>query len=604
MSRERRARSRAGVAVAGAVATVVIASPAASLAHVERSTYWPDPAPDKSVKPAAGGKVPEYRPLGSALKAKPAGETRIVCQDDSSKRAKRAIGAARRKGFKLRPTAKRDKLTRRKARKLKKLNRRFAKECEYDQIQPAVDDSGNNDRIVIMPGIYTEPDSLAKPEDDPACADLREDSDRDTGAVSYRYQAACPNDQNLIAVIGREAQPVADPPVTPSTDRHGIPNLGPCIRCNLQIEGSGPSPDDVVIDAGNGPIADGPQAAQGKDVGIRADRADGFYLRNLTVQHAEEHGVYPIEVDGYAIDRVKMLYNHEYGHLSFTSDHGLVNNCEASGSGDAGVYPGAAAQTGQQTVEGKRRYNQEIRRCDLHHNVLGHSGSMGDGIHIHHNDVYDNAVGLAVDSISSSGHPGYPQDSILVEHNRIYSNNFNPYEQGSDVVPTTAYGQVGTGGWIAGGNGNVYRDNRVYDNWRRGVILSQVPDVISCPEPPDAPNETCSAALFSEQSNSHRNRFFDNVMGIAPGGKKRPNGVDFWWGNQEGDRNNCWFDNIGVDGTKASVTEEPDPLPSDCENSLGDGPVLQAELLACFLEEPSCTWHQTPPRPGTAAARK
>ena len=35
----------------------------------------------------------------------------------------------------------------------------------------------------------------------------------------------------------------ADPPLE---DRHGIPNLGPCIRCNLQIEGSGVSADDVV----------------------------------------------------------------------------------------------------------------------------------------------------------------------------------------------------------------------------------------------------------------------------------------------------------------------------------------------------------------------
>ena len=35
--------------------------------------------------------------------------------------------------------------------------------------------------------------------------DLTGSSDHGTGAVSYRYQATCPNDQNLIAVIGREA---------------------------------------------------------------------------------------------------------------------------------------------------------------------------------------------------------------------------------------------------------------------------------------------------------------------------------------------------------------------------------------------------------------
>jgi hypothetical protein len=93
-------------------------------------------------------------------------------------------------------------------------------------------------------------------------------------------------------------------------------------------------------------------------------------------------------------------------------------------------------------------------------------------------------------------------------------------------------------------------------------------------------------------------------MGIAPGGKKMPNGVDFWWGNQMPDKNNCWFDNTGVDGTEASVTMEPDPLPADCSNpnSAADGPQIHPELIACFLEQPSCTWTETPPRPGGRAA--
>jgi hypothetical protein len=590
------------IAIAAAGVAMLVA-PAVAIAHVERSTFWPDPAPDGSVHPAAGGKVPEYRPLDSALKRKPPGDTRIVCQDDSLKLAKQAIKKGR-KGFKVRPSEDTRNLSKRKARKLKKLNKRFAKKCDYDSIQDAVNDSGNNDRIVIMPGTYTEPDSVAKPEDDPACADLLEDSDHDTGAVSYRYQAQCPNDQNLIAIIGREAADVGTPVVTPSTNRRGIPNEGGCIRCNLQIEGSGVRPEDVTIDAGNGQTANGPKAGQGKDVGIRAERADWFYLRNVTLKHAEEHGVYPVETDGYAIDRVKLAYNHDYGHLAFTSDHGLIKNCNALGSGDAGVYPGAAAQTGEQTVEKTRRYNTEITKCDLHHNTLGHSGSMGDAIHIHHNDVYDNAAGVVVDTFTSGGHPGYPQDSTLVERNRIYSNNFNPYLPGSDVVPTTDLGIVGTGAIIGGGNGNVYRDNRIFDNWRRGVMLVSAPDAITCPEPPDAPNATCSAALFREQSNSHRNRFFDNVMGVAPGGKERPNGVDFWWdegGTSLPSKNNCWFDNIGSNGNETGITSDPNPLPSDCGSSLGAGSADKfAELAGCVLGGP-CTWHQTPPRPRDAA---
>ena len=160
-SMERKGRASTGVIAIAAVGAAMMIVPAAALAHVERSTFWPNPAPDESVKPSAGGEVPEYRTLGSAMKPKPPGETRVVCQDDSLKLAKQAIRDGR-KGFKVRPSEDTRHLSKRKARKLKRLNKRFAKECAYDSIQDAVNDSGNNDRVVIMPGLYTEPKSRAK----------------------------------------------------------------------------------------------------------------------------------------------------------------------------------------------------------------------------------------------------------------------------------------------------------------------------------------------------------------------------------------------------------------------------------------------------------
>ena len=102
-----------------------------------------------------------------------------------------------------------------------------------------------------MPGLYTEPKSRAKPTNDPACANLKITNDKSqTGAVSYAYQVTCPNDQNLIAVIGRSltGAPVPQPPLL---DRHNIPDAGSCIRCNLEIQGTGASPDAVTIDAGD-----------------------------------------------------------------------------------------------------------------------------------------------------------------------------------------------------------------------------------------------------------------------------------------------------------------------------------------------------------------
>src|SRR5882757_5231511 len=59
---------------------LLIALPALALAHIERASYWPDPAPDTSVNPPAGGAVPEVRPLATALDSSQPGTTRVVCK--------------------------------------------------------------------------------------------------------------------------------------------------------------------------------------------------------------------------------------------------------------------------------------------------------------------------------------------------------------------------------------------------------------------------------------------------------------------------------------------------------------------------------------------
>src|SRR5258707_4258537 len=350
--------------------------PALASAHIERASYWPDPAPDCSITPCAGGAVPTPRTLASAAEPGGLGVTRVVCQKDSMKRLNASLQVAGTTGYVLRPTQPPIKVTSKEAAALRTLNKQLKQKCAFSSIQEAVTQSGNNDRIVIMPGLYTEQKSREAPTHDPACAQYQIENDRgETGAVSYEYQYHCPNDQNLIAVIGRAPGP-NPPPQPPLEDRHGIPDLGPCIRCNLQIEGSGVSPDDVTIDAGRVASGDKGPVDPVKDVGIRVDRADGFVLRNVKVRHAKEHDVYALETDGYLLDRFKTFYAGEYGVLTFVEDHGLMQDCEAAGNGDSGLYPGAGADTGNQrntAIYPDFRYSQEIRNCDSHHNAGGYS---------------------------------------------------------------------------------------------------------------------------------------------------------------------------------------------------------------------------------------
>jgi hypothetical protein len=657
--RARRAANRGrNVAIASAVALIAVLIPAFAFAHIERASYWPDPGPDKSVKPPAGGSVPAIRKVFSALDKKKPGKTLVVCakvpskklrkhgsdkklsKNKSMKKLNKDIKKAR-KGYKIQPSQPALKLKKKKAKKLRNFNLKLLRQCKFKSIQDAVTKARNNDRVEIMPGLYTEPKSRSKPTNDPACAQYKITNDKNqAGAVSYAYQWNCPNDQNLIAVLGRKLTntPVPQPP---RLDRHIIPDAGACIRCNLQIQGTGATPNAVTIDAGNTASGDGGPLGSVKDVGIRADRADGFVLDNVKVRHAKEHDVYSIETDGSHFNRLIMPYAGEYGILTFVADHSLIENCDAFGSGDSGIYPGAAADLGEAVPPNQRRYGTEIRNCDSHHNLLGYSGTDGNSVWLHNNNFYDNTEGWSTDVFTAPGHPGFPQDSDLIENNNFYSNNFNAYlppcpggqKPGpavpgqsaqspggncSDVIPTEPV-PVGNGLWIAGGNANIVRNNHFYDNWRRGVMLFAVPDAFVCDDPSNqvAGCNPTPGTTPANSATSYRNQIYSNKMGQAPNGSSQPNGVDFWW-DQGGiivdmtpgyTSGNCWYNNTGKDGTAGSVTGVPSPsgippdnLPSDCNNSPLPGGLhgqVGEELTCSQLPQgdPGCPWFTTPPKP-------
>src|SRR4051812_44978798 len=81
-------RRRLVFTAATAVALVFALLAASALAHVERTSYWPNPKPDTSVTPAAGGAVPKARSLSSAARKKQPRGTKVlvVCHNNSMKR--------------------------------------------------------------------------------------------------------------------------------------------------------------------------------------------------------------------------------------------------------------------------------------------------------------------------------------------------------------------------------------------------------------------------------------------------------------------------------------------------------------------------------------
>jgi hypothetical protein len=630
---------------ASVVTALALALPAVALAHLERPSYWPDPAPDKSVSPPAGGEVPKARSLKSAVTGNGPGEVRVVCKGANGSRslqlARNSIRKAEHKGYRLRPSQPKIAVSASKGDKLLGINEALAQQCAYHEIQPAVADSGNNDRVVVMPGHYKEPTSRKQLKNDPACASMTQESTSGALTPSYHYQVECPNDQNLIHITGR-AVPPTPPPSPPLADRHGIPDLGKCITCNFQLEGSGVKPVDVIIDGGTGYDGKGPEAkpsGYAKDVILRIDRADGFVGRNFLVRGALEHGLYVEETDGYLLDRVKFFWAADYGNLTFTSDHGLYKNCDGFGSGDSVVYPGAAPETGEQADKSfypdAPRINTVVKHCDMRGSALAYSGSMGNAVRITKNNIYGNGTGISSDTISASGHPGYPADSSEIDHNLIYSNNLNLFTGDNPKPPVEPVVGVpiGAGTIWPGMNNGDFHDNWIFDNWRYGSLLLSIPDAVVTPE--GKVDEGVSCPTAGSYSTSCNNSFYDNHMGQRPPGfkfpsalnrfdvphaklaKQMPNGTDFWW-DEAPTVGNCWYDNTGPDGTAASITgpgagEPPDTLPSDCGTSQGPGDVAKLGMLIdCSMwergqtsaERPVCEWFKMPAQPGSAAAKR
>ena len=553
-------------------------------AHEERPAVFPD----------GSGHVPNFRGYHNP-------RSRVVCRPASARKI-----AAMPNG------------------KVKQRNLRLLERCSFHSIQSAIDSvRKRHTSVYILPGKYREKrwasdkrshycshlgtaskaplkaseyiGSISSP--DPGTAvDTRTDGDHahraapdgttNPIALSYADQRACPHNLNLIAVFGDE---------TPGNNSIRCDSR----FCGIQLVGTGRRMTDVII---NNRFK--------KLNGIRLDRAGGAVVSNLTVQQSEFNALYVLETDGFLLDRITARGNDEYGILAFASDHGVIQRSDTYFNGDSGIYPGSGSDLNANNDKLEAvRYAIEIRDNLSHDNTLGYSGTAGNSIWAHDNHFFNNATGIATDSLFP-GHPGLPQDHARWSHNQIYSNNSNYYRQYVDtgicakpmkdrgyirgtvcpVVPTP----VGTGVLIAGGNFNSTDHNWIYDNWRYGTMQFWVPAPLRDEMDPQKLYDT-----------SHDNHTTANVMGIAKDGSVHHNGLDHWWDDEGG--GNCWQGNTYSRGVQTDNFTAPPPS-CDAGGSLFTPglPVKDAGFLSCseydrndpsLRHPPGCEWFDGPTKP-------
>ena len=176
--------------------------------------------------------------------------------------------------------------------RLLRLNKNLLKLCDTNSVNNAIKRSRNNDRVVIMPGRYTEPksrdaatnDPQVQPEPAPEGRQRRRHAELHLpGHLSQRPEPDLPP--------GPQGGPDKQLP-TPRSDRRGVPDEGPCVRCNMQIDGSGVKPEDVILDAGGlvqrqGEGPQPPSRARTPSTWSSAPTAsDGFVGRNMLFKGA------------------------------------------------------------------------------------------------------------------------------------------------------------------------------------------------------------------------------------------------------------------------------------------------------------------------------
>ena len=574
--------------VVGLCASLLVAAPA--LGH-----------PERPVQQSDDGVFPTRRDAGPSV---------VVCKPDSGQRLATMPSAVRAR------------------------NEALLERCRFRHVQAAVDwvaaEGTPGTRILVLPGVYREEPSrrahdelngapVGRPDLADTCAGIGDGSDQEAGSgapvLSYEDQATCPHKDNLIAIHGD---------TTPGDGSNACDgNL-----CDLQLEGTGARPEDVVIDGKFTTFLNG----------IKGDRVSGLWIGNLTAQHFEFNGVYVLESDGTTIDDVVGRYNHEYGFLSFVS-WVRYEDCEGYGNGDSAVYPGASPNVNQTKGliplhRDEMTFSTEVVGCRGHHNALGFSGTTGNSVFTHHNEFDHNATGFSHDSLFPD-HPGTPQNHGLLEDNVFHSNNVNYYDQTAhrgicddpldqrdyedgNVCPAIPL-RVGTGIINPGGNFNWYHRNQIFDNWSNAAFQFWVPAEVreEGPDPdahfrvecgPDG-DQACPYEETSHWNTFSANRLAENLVQ----GTVQPNGVDWLW-DGEG-QGNCWDasgDDANTSAAGAVTTSIVEgmgvsvPFP-DCDagRETTYSPVTSIAAEAGCIEydassnpDPAgCDWLHTPPVP-------
>lgn len=191
--------------------------------------------------------------------------------------------------------------------------------------------------------------------------------------------------------------------------------------------------------------------------GIRISNGNNIVLEDFTVEDAAGDNIKVMDTDGITFRRVKAAWtgavdteNGAYALYPVLCKNVLIEECEAMGSSDAGIYVGQSEKV-------------IIRNNKAYMNVAGIESENSDDVEIYGNQTYDNTGGILVFNLPGLTRYG---KNIKVYDNQVYDNNRDNFGTKGAIVSNIP---AGTGMLILATNNVRVYENSITDHKTLGI---------------------------------------------------------------------------------------------------------------------------------------
>jgi hypothetical protein len=387
--------------------------------------------------------------------------------------------------------------------------------------------------------------------------------------------------------------------VKPGTYKEGVKVEGKKHN-GLTIKGTNKNnPKKVMFNGKNAKDKDGNQAQNAiegidvkkltiKHLSAKNYVANGFFLRDSDAGDGDKS----LDCRNYTVKNTWTSFNRAYNVFAFGCVGGKMVDSESTGTGDSAFYVGA-------TPPQKKPKETEIARNEAYLNNQAFSGTNSRYVDIHHNDFYNNGIGITPNTLDSE--PYEPAADSTIRKNNIFWNNLNYYLENSPIETTSnGLGEVDLGGGNTatinfptgigivnfGVSGWTIKNNNIFGHFKWGTATFS--DPIG-----NVGDDAISTGVRHKNNNMGRNGTDTNA-------------VDFFYdGSGSG---NCWQGNssstfVPSGGDNTPPIEElyptcPAPAGSGTGGSAGDVELQLGDLLGYVLATPpenqQCSWTEHP----------